>query len=103
MLVFEPDADNYRYVLRNLELNGLDNVTAVQSAVTDSCGTRTFTVSDVTDARHTFFRSSFRGTGTSVEVPCVSLPAALEQHGVGRADVHGAVQPHRVTVAARRA
>src|SRR3712207_7100645 len=51
---------------RNVARNGLDNVLAVQAAVTDRSGTRRFTISDRTDARHTFFRSDYSGGGRQV-------------------------------------
>lgn len=46
-----------------------------------------FTVSPVTEARHTLFSSSFSGAGTPVMVECPTLPAALEDHRVEHVDV----------------
>lgn len=87
VLVFEPDETNYRYLLQNVALNGQRNVTAVQEAVADEAGTRTFSVSGITDARHTFFPSHYSGSGRQVEVRCTTLPDALRRHRVEKVDV----------------
>ncbi|CAA9356785.1 MAG: Methyltransferase, FkbM family [uncultured Frankineae bacterium] len=87
VVVFEPTERNYEYVLRNVALNGLTNVTAVQAAVSDTAGVKPFTLSAVNDARHTFFSTRYSGSGTTVEVRCVTLPEALEEHGVEHVDL----------------
>jgi len=87
VLVFEPEETNFRYLLKNVALNGQHNVTAVQEAIASENGTRTFSVSGITDARHTFFPSHYSGAGRQVEVRCTTLPDALRTHGVDVVDV----------------
>jgi FkbM family methyltransferase len=87
VLVFEPDARNFAALQKNLALNGGGNVTAVPKAVSSTSGTRTFTVSSITDARHTFFPSDFSGTGKAVEVECTTLTDIIEGHRLESVDV----------------
>lgn len=87
VLVFEPDGDNFGFLQQNVALNGFDNVTAVQEAVSDRAGTRVFTVSSETDARHTFFPTEFSGQGRTVEVQCTTLADVVRDYSVGAIDV----------------
>lgn len=84
VIALEPDTENCAYLRRNVRLNDHGNVTVVQQAVSDRAGTKMFTVSGRTAARHTFFGSQFSGAGKNVEVQCTTLPALLRDHGVGR-------------------
>ena len=87
VIVFEPDETNFRFLLDNVALNGQGNVTALKQAVMSEAGTRTFSVSGITDARHTFFPSHFSGAGRQIEVQCTTLPDAFREHGVEVVDV----------------
>ena len=87
VLVFEPDQNNYAALQKNVALNGGGNVTAIPKAVSDTAGTRTFTVSGITDARHTFFPSEFSGQGKTVEVECTTLADILEEYRLASVDV----------------
>lgn len=87
VLVFEPDETNHRYLLQNVQVNGCTNVTVFRQAMADAEGTRTFMVSELTDARHTFFPTAFSGPGKSQEVSCTTLAAALSKHNVDTVDV----------------
>jgi FkbM family methyltransferase len=80
VVVFEPDDVNFAALQKNVALNGGDNVTAVPKAVSASAGRRTFTVSQITDARHTFFPSDFSGEGRAVEVECTTLADIIEDY-----------------------
>lgn len=87
VLVFEPADKNHGFLLRNLRLNRVANTTVVKKAVSASEGTRQFTISDVTDARHTFFATPFSGNGNAVDVECTTLPAVLRDYDVDQVDV----------------
>ncbi|HEY0510023.1 MAG TPA: FkbM family methyltransferase [Blastococcus sp.] len=87
VLVFEPDERNYRYLQETVALNKATNVTALSQAVAAEAGTKAFTVSAFTDARHTFFPSQFSGQGRTVQVECTTLPDVLREHAVEVVDV----------------
>lgn len=87
VIVFEPDETNYRFLVKNIALNAQRNVTALTTAISSEPGTKTFSVSSITDARHTFFPTQFSGAGRQVEVRCTTLPAALREQGVESVDV----------------
>lgn len=86
VLVFEPDPTNYSYLVRNVALNSQTNVTALHQAVSATAGTRQLAIGH-TDARNTFFPSTFSGNKRRVQVECTTLPQALRDHGVDRIDV----------------
>jgi FkbM family methyltransferase len=87
VVVFEPADHNYDLLVKNLNLNGAENTTALKQAVSATAGPRTFTISDHTDARHTFFASPFSGNGGTAEVECTTLPALLRDFELDEIDV----------------
>lgn len=87
VVVFEPADHNHELLVKNLNLNGAENTTALKQAVSDTAGRRSFTISDLTDARHTFFASPFSGTGATAEVECTTLPALLSDFDIDEIDV----------------
>ncbi len=50
-------------------------------------GSRAFTVSSRTAARHTFFPSSYSGPGREVDVECTTLPELLDELRISRVDL----------------
>jgi FkbM family methyltransferase len=53
---FEPEPTNFRYLTKNIEINGFDNVFAFQKAVSDSLGTTQLFVCDYDSGHHTINR-----------------------------------------------
>ena len=77
VISFEPNKENYDYFTRNIKLNNMGHITAINKAVSNTEDNRTFTVSNITPARHTLISSSFSGSGKAVEVECTTLAAIL--------------------------
>ena len=50
---FEPEPRNYNYLLKNIELNGYDNVFATQKAVSDESGTTRLYICPYDTGHHT--------------------------------------------------
>jgi len=77
VIAFEPNEENYDYLKRNIELNKMGHVIPINKAVSNTEDNRTFTVSNITAARHTLMPSGFSGSGKAVEVACTTLSAIL--------------------------
>jgi FkbM family methyltransferase len=84
VVAFEPAPPNYPYLVRNMRLNGLSNVIAVNKAVSNTSEDRVFTVSQVTDARHTFYATEFSGGGTQTQVKCTTLKDAIFDYNLDK-------------------
>jgi FkbM family methyltransferase len=52
---FEPDQDNYALLVHNVQLNGYDNVTTVNQAVSDKSSSRTLFISALDNGRHSMY------------------------------------------------
>lgn len=81
---FEPARTNHSYLVRNMQRNGLDNVIAVNKAVSNTSDDRQFTVSKITDARHTFYATEFSGEGEKTTVRCTTLKDILLDYSLDR-------------------
>jgi FkbM family methyltransferase len=89
---FEPSPGAFDWLQRNLSQNGVTNVTAVQSALSDRVGTIGFhDVPFFTAGSFTAEEGSYLGSGAVgsnlVEVPCTTLDTFVEAHRVQRVDV----------------
>ena len=71
VIAFEPEPGNYELLERNIALNGLSNVTAVQAAASDRSGTTQLFLSDDNQGDHRLYRND--GRERSVDVPMVAL------------------------------
>jgi FkbM family methyltransferase len=99
---FEPEPRNYNYLLRNIELNGYDNVFAMQKAVSDKITTTKLFICPYDSGHHTIhqydgiqaYRPDFVDNKKDyVEVETVTLDDFLrdvEQVDVVKMDVEGA-------------
>src|SRR5262245_20963713 len=77
----EPDPFNYACLIRNLELNGVTNVTAINTAVSSDGGSKTLYV-DVSDSAWATTDSSLacsRGSLRVEVVPSVTLEALFDK------------------------
>jgi FkbM family methyltransferase len=91
---FEPDPDNFELLSKNAAINGYDNITLINKAVSKSAGTATLHVSALDNGRHSIFNHQIPQSG-SFEVETISLDAFLKDQGspnVGliKIDVEGA-------------
>jgi len=89
---FEPEPINYSLLLKNIELNGYDNIVAVQKAVSNLAGkVRLFLDSKDTGA-HTIYQHGDQREG--VEIESVTLDEFLKDKGyrvdVIKMDIEGA-------------
>lgn len=71
---FEPEPVNYALLLKNLELNGYDNVVPVQKAVSNVNGKVAFSIHDTDSGRHVLQQCNDKiGNGELIEVESVTL------------------------------
>lgn len=87
VIAFEPDNVNFRYLRFNIELNKARNIIPVNKAVSDTEENKSFTVSDMTAARHTFFQSEFSGKGIKHQIDCMTLNSVFETYSLERIDL----------------
>ena len=91
---FEPEADNYELLLKNIELNGYTNIHAVNSAISNLVGSRTLFLTSLDSGRHSTYRHGLQERG-EVAVDTSTLDAFLESLGwptvdLVKVDVEGA-------------
>ena len=87
VIALEPEPGTYRQLLRNIELNGLANVTPMQLAVGGARGTVTLHADSNNLFSSTF--SSVNGRevkGTDHAVEMTTLQAVMDQNGINRCD-----------------
>jgi FkbM family methyltransferase len=70
---FEPEPHNFELLRKNLELNGIANVTTVKKAVSDSDSSRVLFVSRYNLGSHSFSSDNAPDSEGSVEVETVTL------------------------------
>jgi len=93
---FEPEPKNFSVLLKNIELNGYDNIVPVQKAVSDTSGKITFFLHNRDTGAHTIYQPDpgERQFAESIEVETVTLDEFLdgkENHiNVVKVDVEGA-------------
>ena len=93
---FEPEPKNFSVLLKNIELNGYDNIVPVQKAVSDTSGKITFFLHNRDTGAHTIYQPEpgERQFTESIEVETVTLDEFLngkENHvNVVKVDVEGA-------------
>jgi FkbM family methyltransferase len=87
---YEPFPDSYEFLKKNLALNDIKNVEALQEAVWSKAGEL---VLDISGEEPLQAASSEEGQGAmktrehTVEVPAVSLETVLNRHGLARVDL----------------
>ena len=91
---FEPEPENHALLLKNIELNGYENVVAVKSAVSNHAGSTTLYLTGLDNGRHSVYQHDLPARG-SVEVPTTTIDDFLEAQGwpevnLVKVDVEGA-------------
>ncbi len=84
---FEPDPHNYELLCRNIELNGLRNVTAVNKAVSSENGSLTLYLDKYNLGGHSLSADNVLIDAGAVEVETTTLEAFLDEVGDDRVDV----------------
>ena len=82
---FEPDQDNYGLLVHNIELNGYDNITAVNQAVCDVSSSRTLFISALDNGRHSMYHQRQPESG-SVTVSATTADDYFETIGWPKID-----------------
>ncbi len=83
---FEPTPELAAHILRNLDLNGLENVAVNAIAVSDEAGRATLHLVQPDDPGENSIVDPSPGART-LEVPTVTLDGYIAEHEVGRVDV----------------
>ncbi len=85
---FEPDPHNYELLVRNIELNGFKNVTAINKAVSGEPGTLTLFLDKYNLGGHSLARDNVLIDAGRVQVETVTLDSYFtHESGRGRVDV----------------
>jgi FkbM family methyltransferase len=95
VISFEPEPTNFRFLSRNIELNGFKNVTAFQKAVSETNGTTELFICNYDSGHHTInqvggVEALARGRayeGISVKIDTVRVDDVLKELDVGKVDV----------------
>ncbi|MQF95920.1 MAG: FkbM family methyltransferase [SAR202 cluster bacterium] len=94
VFAFEPELSNYELLTQNIELNGYQNITAVNKAAFRGTGKLALHISGLDTGRHSIYDHSLPETGTQ-EVETVAVDSFLESQGwpkvsLVKIDVEGA-------------
>lgn len=91
---FEPVPETFELLRRNIQLNGLANVSANQCAVSDLCGEVRIYEGDLSTIDRSSLRAPSSTSGRSFVVPSISLDTYVSKHGATpdliKIDVEGA-------------
>lgn len=91
---FEPEPQNYSLLVKNVDCNGYDNITPVNTAVSNQVGVATLNLSSLDNGRHSLFGQSTSQSNTET-VNTTTIDAFLENAaslnvGLIKIDVEGA-------------
>lgn len=86
VLAFEPDPTNHSLLLGNIALNGFQNITVVNKAVSDRTGAGVLFQTKLDSGRHSTYQHDIPLAGT-VDIETVSLDAILNEEGNPKVDL----------------
>lgn len=78
---FEPEPQNYKLLVKNVEENGYKNVVAVQVAVSDKQGTKKLFLDKLNLGAHSLAEKNIRVKDKFVEIETNSLDNLLKKYG----------------------
>lgn len=84
---FEPDPDTFAALTANARMNGLDNVTTHQLALSDQVGELTFYRADVSNIGGNSLLPPQQDSGERIRVQCETLDRFLAQRHIARVDL----------------
>ena len=84
---FEPEPDNYALLKKNIELNSYSNIRAIESAVSDECGSIQLFLSSMDNGSHSIYDAAARGVAGIKTVNTTTLDAFLEGKGWPKVDL----------------
>lgn len=89
---FEPDPDNYGYLVRNIEINGCTNVIPIQKAVSDHAGASAFFLDRYNSTCHSLYPILRTSGVKQICVECVPLDDLLASESIQviKMDIEGA-------------
>ncbi len=79
----EPEGENFRFLLKNIEINGCDNVVPVRAALSDFEGNGSLYLSASGSGEHSMLPKSHK----KVSVPVHTVDGLMKKLGVGSLDV----------------
>ncbi len=85
IISFEPEAQNFGILKKNISDNNFKNVQPIQVAVADTEGELTLFLSKGNKGKHSLFRPS--DTGGEQVVKTIVLDKWLEKHTIGKVDI----------------
>jgi len=71
VFAFEPDSDNYALLIKNIEINGYQNVIPVQKAISNKTGTTDLFLYEQNKGQHTLYKPS--SYWKSIEIEAITL------------------------------
>jgi len=83
---FEPDQNNHALLLKNIEMNGYDNVVATQMAVSNRKGTSVLYLTALDSGRHSMYHHGLPERG-SIAIETTTLDSFFSSEGSDRADL----------------
>jgi FkbM family methyltransferase len=77
---FEPEPENYELLVRNIEINGYENIQAIRKGISDRTGTSELFISSLDNGRHSMYRHGLPDAG-AVAIETTTVDAFLEESG----------------------
>jgi len=87
VFAFEPEPGNHGLLRKNIEVNSLPNIQAVEKAVSDRSGTTEFFLSELDSGSHSLFGKAARGIREKVQVMVTTLDDFFESEGWPNTDL----------------
>jgi FkbM family methyltransferase len=86
VICYEPNPRNFELLQKNIAINALNNVRALQQAVSDARGIKRLWVSEKKSYGHTFYPSNGRDFVSAIDVESVTLADVFSSNGLDRID-----------------
>ena len=78
---FEPEPENHTLLSTNIEINSYTNIQAKQEAVSNTCGSTPFFLSELDNGSHSIYEAGARGVAARLSVNTTTLDAFVEGEG----------------------
>lgn len=76
---FEPEPENNTLLLTNIEINSYTNIRAKKVAVSNTCGSTDFFLSELDNGSHSIYEAGARGVAATLSVETTTLDAFIEE------------------------
>lgn len=85
IIAYEPETENHSFLLKNIELNKLSNVTSIKKALSNKEGTSDFYITE--GNMSTYALVDNRSASKKISVPTITLDHSLSSLGITKVDV----------------